>query len=83
MFCYCILNTFHCIFHLKINPIHSFVMVHDLLSFKIIPVLFMTGSIILTSSPVPYVTKKLSFKFFGDLQNYKFLESLEPTEPEK
>ena len=25
----------------------------------------------------------VSFKFFGDLQNYTFLESLEPTEPEK
>ena len=25
----------------------------------------------------------VSFKFLGDLQNYTFLESLEPTEPEK
>ena len=25
----------------------------------------------------------VSFTFFGDLQNYIFLESLEPTEPEK
>ena len=24
----------------------------------------------------------VSFKFLGDLQNYTFLESLEPTEPE-
>ena len=27
--------------------------------------------------------KNVSFNFFGDLQNYTFLESLEPTEPEK
>ena len=27
--------------------------------------------------------KIVSFKFLGDLQNYTFLESLEPTEPEK
>ena len=33
-----------------------------------------------TPSPVPYV---ISFKFFGDLQNYTFLERLGPTEPEK
>ena len=25
----------------------------------------------------------VSFKFLGDLQNYTFFESLEPTEPEK
>ena len=25
----------------------------------------------------------VSLKFLGDLQNYTFLESLEPTEPEK
>ena len=31
-------------------------------------------------SPVPC---EISFKFFGDLQNYTFLESLGPTEPEK
>ena len=31
-------------------------------------------------SPVPCV---ISFKFLGDLQSYIFLESLEPTEPEK
>ena len=31
-------------------------------------------------SPVPCV---ISFKFLGGLQNYKFLESLGPTEPEK
>ena len=31
-------------------------------------------------SPVPCV---ISFKFFGDLQNYTFLERLGPTEPEK
>ena len=31
-------------------------------------------------SPVPCV---ISFKYFGDLQNYIFLESLESTEPEK
>ena len=34
----------------------------------------------LTASPVPCV---ISFKFFGDLQNYTFLERLGPTEPEK
>ena len=27
--------------------------------------------------------KNVSFKYLGDLQNYIFLESLEPTEPEK
>ena len=31
-------------------------------------------------SPVPCV---LSYNNFGDLQNYTFLESLGPTEPEK
>ena len=34
----------------------------------------------LAISPVPCV---ISFKFYGDLQNYKFLERLGPTEPEK
>ena len=36
------------------------------------------------NSPVHYVQKKnVSFKCFGDLQSYTFLESLEPTDPEK
>ena len=33
-----------------------------------------------TTSPVPCV---ISLNFFGDLQNYTFLESLGPAEPEK
>ena len=49
-------------------------------------VLFMKGSVAVhhlfhdDTSPVPCV---ISFKLFGDLQNYTILERLGPTEPEK
>ena len=40
---------------------------------------------IVTKGVVQFTMSRIivSFKFLGDLQNYTFLESLEPTEPEK
>jgi len=47
------------------------------------PVTFDIRLVSLVHIIVQFTMYRLNFSFFLDLQNYTFLESLEPTEPEK